>query len=175
MARSTLRGFTLVELAIALAVLGVLMVLGLPQFTSWINNTKIRTAAEGILNGVQLARAEAVRQNLGVQFVLGAQSDWTVNAIGTGGALVAVQSKAGNEGSSTTTLTVTPAGATILTFNSLGRVTSNGDGSASISALDVTSTTVSPETRNMRITVSSGGTVRMCDPHVVAIGDPRGC
>ena len=171
--RPAARGFTLIELAITLAVAGVLTALGLPIFTTWINNTKIRTAAEGMLNGIQIARSEAVRQNLNVQIVFVNQSDWTVSAI-SGGALVPVQSRAGKEGSSNATVAIIPGGADTLTFNSLARVTTNGDGSPSITQIQVGSAAGGADIRNMRITVGAGGNVRLCDPQVAA-PDPRGC
>ena len=64
------RGFSMIELIIALAVLGVLLALAAPSFNAWISNTKIRTAAEVIQSGLQLARAEAVRRNALISFQL---------------------------------------------------------------------------------------------------------
>jgi len=69
------QGFTLVELMIAVAVLGILLSVGVPSFKAWLLNTKIRTTAEAMQNGLQLARAEAVRRNERVRFVIsGAQA-----------------------------------------------------------------------------------------------------
>ena len=164
------RGFTLIEVAITLVVLGVLISLGLPSFTTWINNTKIRTAAESMLNGVQLARAEAVRQNQTMVFILGASGNWTVQT--QAGSVI--QQRPANEGSSNTTLTITPSGATEITFNGLGRVIANGDASASISSITVGSTILSSsQARNMTINIGLGS-VRMCDP-LVSQPDPRAC
>jgi type IV fimbrial biogenesis protein FimT len=176
------RGFTLIEFAISIAVFGVLIALGLPSFTSWINNTKIRTSAEGILNGVQLARAEAVRQNLSVQFVLGGSSGasaWTVNAINADGTLTQVQQRT-SEGSGTSVVGTTPAAATTLTFNGVGRLLATnpppGDSSAPLTQVDVCASAgmLSSDTRKMRILIGTAGNVKMCDPQVAA-GDPRAC
>jgi type IV fimbrial biogenesis protein FimT len=62
------QGVTLVELVIALVILGLLFGYGLPSFSGWIQNAQIRTAAEATQNGLQLARAEAVRRNTQVRF-----------------------------------------------------------------------------------------------------------
>lgn len=63
-------GFSLVELMIAIVILGILISLGLPNFKDWINNTKLRNAAESSLNGLQLGRAEAVRRNMPIALVI---------------------------------------------------------------------------------------------------------
>ncbi|MGH8755835.1 MAG: pilus assembly FimT family protein, partial [Burkholderiales bacterium] len=70
MSPKSLAGFTLIELMIVIAVVGVLLTLGLPEAATWIQNTKIRAKSESISNGLQLARAEAVRRNTRIQFML---------------------------------------------------------------------------------------------------------
>jgi type IV fimbrial biogenesis protein FimT len=62
------RGFTIVEVLISLVVLGVLLALGTPGFVEWLQNQQIRAAAEATLNGLQVARGEAVRRNTPVRF-----------------------------------------------------------------------------------------------------------
>ncbi|BCM26149.1 GspH/FimT family pseudopilin [Methyloradius palustris] len=64
------KGFSLIEIAITLAVLGILIASGIPSLRLWIQSTQVRTAAESIQNGLQLARAEAVRRNANVRFQL---------------------------------------------------------------------------------------------------------
>ena len=170
-------GFSLIELMISVAVLGIMVTLGLPSFTDWINNTKIRTATEAVVNGVQLARTEAVRQNLSVQFALGgtSPSDWTVTAIGSGGALTPLQTRV-NEGSGNAVVAVLPAGATTVTFSGLGRIVANGDASPSLTQIDVCSSAnmAAGTMRKMRVAIGAGGNVKMCDPQV-AVTDSRGC
>jgi len=64
------RGFTLVELMVTIAVLGLLMLATLPSVGVWLRNAEIRTAAESLQSGLQKARAEAVRRNQPVLFSL---------------------------------------------------------------------------------------------------------
>ena len=64
------RGFSLIELIIGLVILAILLALAAPSFSAWIRDTKIRTSAESILNGLQLARGEAVRRNEQIRFQL---------------------------------------------------------------------------------------------------------
>jgi len=66
----TQRGFTIIELMVTVTVLALLMLLAAPSFATWLQNSQIRTATEGIRAGVQLARAEAVRRNTPVRFQL---------------------------------------------------------------------------------------------------------
>jgi len=68
--RSFQRGFTIIEVMITLVVIGVLLALGTPGFVEWLQNQQIRAAAEATLNGLQVARGEAVRRNTPVRFQL---------------------------------------------------------------------------------------------------------
>jgi type IV fimbrial biogenesis protein FimT len=166
----TSRGFTLIELMVALVIFGLLTMLALPQFTSLMANFQIRTASEALLNGLQTARGEAVKRNGAVQLVLGNQTGYSVKIVSTG---EVIRNRSENEGSRTAVITVTPTGATIATFNGLGQLATNPDGSAPIAQLDISSATLTPaDVRPMRIVAASA--VRMCDPQVTA-GDPRAC
>jgi type IV fimbrial biogenesis protein FimT len=65
-----MRGFSLIELIVGMAILGILMSIGIPAFSDWMRNARVRTTAESVLNGLQLARAEAVRRNTTVGLYL---------------------------------------------------------------------------------------------------------
>lgn len=177
--RKIQQGMSLIELGIGLVIVGILIAASLPSFMAWIQNTQIRTASESMLNGLQMARTEAARRNLRVVFTLGSQSDWTVGCLNvTTACPAAIQSRVSGEGSKNASVTVTPAGATQVTFNGIGFVVANSDGSASITQIDVdvpTSILPADESRNLRIAISSGGQVLMCDPSVTTTGDSRKC
>jgi type IV fimbrial biogenesis protein FimT len=88
------RGFTLIELMIGLVLLGVLLVLAMPSFSQMLQNMKLRTTAETILTGLQSARAEALKRNQRVEFLLTADDvdagNWAAlapNAAGPGWAV----------------------------------------------------------------------------------------
>lgn len=184
-------GLSLIELLIAFAIVGILSMLGFGSFSNWTQNQQTRTAAEAILNGMQIARAEAVKRNNTARIVLCnvPDSSWEILAAsGTapqpaaslacpGAVEVAgeerVQDRSSQEGSRNAVVVTTPGGATILTFNSVGRVTNNADGSASITQVDVSN----PKgNRPLRVTISTGGSIRMCDPSLDPVaGDPRRC
>jgi len=165
------RGVTLIELMIGVAIMAILLAIGLPGFNVWIQNTQIRTATESIQNGLQLARAEAVRRNEQVNFILGTGTSWTVSTV----AGTAIQSRPSSEGSVNVIVTVTPAGATTATFNALGRLTNTTTAPTQIE-LDVPTTILAADvSRELRINISSGGQIRSCDPSITATGDPRKC
>jgi type IV fimbrial biogenesis protein FimT len=73
--RFTQSGVTLIELMIGLAIVALVLFLGVPSFAVFLQNTQIRNAAETTLQGLNLARAEAVRLNAPVRFQL--VSDFT--------------------------------------------------------------------------------------------------
>lgn len=174
MRRLSQLGVTLIELMITLAVLAILVVLALPGYTRWIQNSQIRTASDAILNGLQLARAEAVQRNANVVFAFTSGTGWTVNSGST-----VVQTRSAGEGSRNVVRTVAPATATRVTFNGLGRIGPNADASLSIASmvLDVPTTILSAaDSRELTILISTSGQVRLCDPDPgLSAGDPRKC
>jgi type IV fimbrial biogenesis protein FimT len=195
-------GFSLVEIGIALAVLAILIALGAPAFTDWLQNQQTRAAAEATLNGLQIARAEAVRRNGQVRFqfvsdltsgcvVSAANLNWVVSVgdptskcdqpievVPPAVPGPVIQSRSAAEVSPNATVVVTPAGPTpaYVTFNALGGVVSpNADGTAPITQIDISNPAIAVSSgRPLRVVVSAGGSIRMCDPAVVA-PDARAC
>jgi type IV fimbrial biogenesis protein FimT len=176
-------GFTLIEMLIVVAIVALLTTLGIPSFRVWIQNTQIYTAAESAQNGLQKAKAEAVKRNSNVTFaLLGASpvwdSSWIVTDATTG---ATVESRSGGEGSKNVTskgLTVNPltgvattTQATTVTFSNLGGVVANV---ANLGQIDFSSSLTG--TRSLRVTIGIGGNVRMCDPDTsLKTTDPRKC
>jgi type IV fimbrial biogenesis protein FimT len=143
----------------------------------WIQNTRIRTVAESLQNGLQVARSEAVRRNMNVEFILqNANGGWLVQL--QEGA-VFVQRSAG-EGGANVTVTANPQNTTTVTFNGMGRVRpTNAGGTAPFTRLDFDlPATIMPanKTHDLRLTISVGGEIRMCDPGTtLPDDDPRRC
>ena len=170
--RTPPRGFSLIELMIALAVLGIAIMVGLPSYARWIQNSNVRNTSESILQGLQRARSEAIARNISTTFTLGNGALWTVTDITTAPNTVIETRPAGEIQASITlsVLPVPPAGVLVptstLTFNGLGMVIPNADTSASITQVDVsTSALTSTDRRPLRITIGAGGILRLCDPH----------
>lgn len=170
-------GFTLVEILITITVMGILIMLAMPSFGEWLQNQQLRAGADASLNGLQVARAEAIRRNLAVQIVFAADSTaWAVTEAASG---TAIQSRTQQEGSPNAVLAATPAGATTVTFTPLGATTTNLDGSPRITRLDISNTKggacqPAGPMRCLALIVQGGGSVKMCDP-LVASPDARAC
>ncbi len=131
-------GVTIIELLIGIALLALLVGMGVPTFRSWIQNSQVRTAADAVINGVQLARAEAIRRNKPVEFDPArreptGRSCWSAPAR-------RLQERKGSAGSKNAVFNATPAGADRVTFNPIGAPAgSNQDGSFPIQQIDITS------------------------------------
>lgn len=185
-------GVSLVELVIALSIGAFLILAGAPNFREWIQNTQIRNAAESIQNGLAAARAEAVRRNSAVRFQLtttltntcelsAAGANWVVSLADPAGkcatpASDTVEPRIIQVSSSTESYAnaSVAAGQSVFTFNGWGMLTTPA---ASINVSNPTGgacVTSSGKMRCLRITVSSTGQVRMCDP-ARSSSDPEGC
>jgi type IV fimbrial biogenesis protein FimT len=136
------RGMTLIEVMIAVTLAVILLALGMPSFFTGMQNRQIRTAADAIQNGLQVARNEALRRNRAVRFSLGTQSSWTVGCSTPDPAIVdgqetcpaLIRTRSGQEGSAnaqiqplqmvagSTIEAATPVFTGDITFTPLGRV-----------------------------------------------------
>ena len=169
-------GMSLIELLIGFVLVGVLLGFGVPTFSAWLQNLQVRNAAEAILTGLQLARANAVQRNKSVTFSMaGPNSSWTVT-IDSPDAFIGepamIESRTAAEG--TVNAVVATTNPTI-TFDGLGKTNL-----AAAALIQVTNPTggACQDTGPMRclnVAVSVGGQIKMCDPKVVTAGDSRAC
>jgi len=190
------RGVTLIELMIGIVIFSTLLGLAAPSFTVWLQNSQIRSAAESLQHGLQVAHATAIQRNTVVWFrLVSALNDsctvapdganWVVSIDDPAGACSTapsdktapriVQSRSGAESSRNATVAAETAS---IGFNGLGRrVTTT---SAATLKIDVANPTGGEcnarggDMRCLRLSVSVGGQIRMCDP--AALNDSaRGC
>ncbi len=159
---------------IVLAIAMIVILLGIPSYRAWMQNTQIYNGAESTLSGLQKAKAEAVKQNVNIQFVLGTNPPWQIQV--PGGTVIEAST---NEGAKNVTATATPSGATTVTFSNLGGIAANADGSASLTQIDFNSALLPTTSRNLRVMIGVNGVgsgIRMCDPSTsLATTDPRRC
>jgi type IV fimbrial biogenesis protein FimT len=202
------RGFSMIEVAVSMAVMGILMASVAPSVSIWMGNTRIRNTAESIMTGLQKARAEAVRRNQTVRFSMVSLTnpkvlDNTCTLSATGGSWVvstgSPTNKCATAPSTSDTLMLVDAhpvgdggdgvsvsakqsdgttGATSVAFNAFGQVISGTDaltGSNPIASISVVSSTSNSEYRQLKLVVSTGGRVVMCDQAVTDATDTRYC
>jgi type IV fimbrial biogenesis protein FimT len=167
-------GVTAIELLVGVAILAIASSIAVPSYTQFIANSQIRSTTESIRNGLQVARAEAVKRNAIVAFTLnGADNSWvvgcpTVNA----NCPATIQTKTAKEGGSAT-VTVAITGANTISFTNLGNVT-NTAGQLSVVNVD-NSSIPAVNSKDLRVRVGAGGNVRVCDPNVSTTTDSRYC
>jgi type IV fimbrial biogenesis protein FimT len=190
--RSAQRGFSLVELATAITIVAILMMLGMPSFSEYIANARLGTMAQSFFSGLSLARSEAIRRNAPVQFamtndpvVAGIENtlnadvtgrNWVIRTSASGAAPFdspPIETKSGLEGGGTIPRVTVNAVAPIVTFDGLGAATT-GIGTISIQNPAAGLCAPAGPVRCWNVVVAAGGQVRLCDP-AASVGDSRAC
>ena len=170
-ARQT-KGFTLIELMLAVGILGILTAIAVPSFRQMLRNYEVRGAAEAMAGGMSRARAEAVSRNASVQFVLGAGTSWTVALVSA--PAVSLDSRVSTDSPNAAMIAIASdlaTAATTLTFNNIGLLVGNADASQSLGRVSVTAPGANEA---LRVEVRAGGSTRVCDPNL-PIGNARAC
>jgi type IV fimbrial biogenesis protein FimT len=72
------RGFTLIEIAVVLVILGLMLVAVMPSVGVWMRNTQVRNTASSMLAGLAQARNEAIRRNVPIRFSMVSLTNSTV-------------------------------------------------------------------------------------------------
>ncbi|MGR4868656.1 GspH/FimT family pseudopilin [Variovorax sp. LARHSF232] len=176
-------GFTLIEMMVTLVLLAILFTLAMPSFSAWIRNSKVRTVADSLQNGLRLAQAEATRRNRQVVFTLTNDSptatahtpatngaNWSLNTVAayTNDPVAFIEAGVLTDVASGVQIT----GPAAICFNAMGRMVDNpapGFGSVACSSTNQTyqvgfASSTDGVDRPLRVTVKLGGQVRMCDP-----------
>lgn len=76
-------GFTLIEVMVVIAIVGIFITIAAPSFTSFINTMRIKSASFDLVNDLNLARSEAIKRNADVVVVRldagGWQGGWRID------------------------------------------------------------------------------------------------
>ena len=64
------KGFTLIELTVTLAVLGIMAAISIPSYFSWLPRHRLQTSVRHIYDDMNMARSRAVKTNadIGIEF-----------------------------------------------------------------------------------------------------------
>lgn len=167
-------GFSLIELMIAVAVLGILIAYAVPAFSVMIANRQVRTAAEALSAGLQQARLGAVQRNELVELILTNSTidpsdpgqvlastsgkSWLARIRQTPGTYSAADFIAGRSVAEGASSLVIEATSSSFVFNGMGRLTGTPLALASINI------THPSADRSLRVTVTNSGSPRLCDP-----------
>jgi len=187
---------------VAIAIVAIMLGLGVPSITGYIESAKLNSAAQGYLSGVQMARSTAIRQNLLTEFVLTDTpvqtanlanalaeapngQNWVVRAVDPAQpptTFVLIESKSANESSANATQSVeivglgAPAAFTgIVPFNGFGGTADNNNYTFRLRNLRGGACAPAGPMRCPTILVPAGGLARICDEQVSITTDSRGC
>jgi type IV fimbrial biogenesis protein FimT len=186
------RGFTLIELLFGIAMIAVLLGLGAPAFGTFLQNARLGTRSKSFYTGLQLARSEAIRRNLPVEFALtdtpvntanlenvavtGANGhNWVVRVQpAASAAYQLIEAKSALEGGDLASLQVLST-ADIISFNGTG-----GTADGAVQRIDISNPAgglcvPAGPMRCWSVVVGAGGQIRLCDPSVATLGDTRHC
>jgi type IV fimbrial biogenesis protein FimT len=184
-------GFTLIELSVGLVILGLLMAFGAPAFNTFLQNAKLGTRAKSFYSGLQLARTEAIRRNLPVEFVLtdtpvdtanfenvaassAAGRNWLVRVQDSASApYELLEAKSALEGGDMNNLQVLSSADGVV-FNGAGGPADGAPQQLDISNPAAGACAPAGPLRCWRVRVTAGGQIRLCDP-LAGAGDSRAC
>lgn len=183
-------GFTLLELVVTMSIFAILVALGVPSMRLWIVNTRVRSVADSLQNGLRMAQAESLRRSRQTVFYLTNNGTyWAVNTIPLIGSVAEATDFIGSGEVSAINSGVTVGNATdtAVCFNSVGRLTANAAtgiagavcnlpnppvGSPPVSMFSITAPGAD---HPLNVRVALGGQVHLCDPNKSLSTEPDGC
>jgi type IV fimbrial biogenesis protein FimT len=113
-------GFTLAEMLIVVAILGILSAIAAPSMADMIRTQRLRTAAFDIFAALTLARSESIKRNVPVTITPTGGTDWAQGWTTKDANNNVLQNQAAYNSCGTCTMT----GPAVVTYASSGRVSS---------------------------------------------------
>jgi prepilin-type N-terminal cleavage/methylation domain-containing protein len=80
------QGFTLIEIMVVVAIMGIFSMIAIPNFISWLPRHRLSLAAQDVASGLIKARSRAVKDNTVVVFGQTGNSFWAFADDGAGSA-----------------------------------------------------------------------------------------
>lgn len=189
-------GFTLIELMVGITIAAILLALGAPAMSNYLQRAKLGAVTQSLQSSLQGARTEAIRRNQRVDFITinvapssavansptpaGAGQNWLVRAPdpASSGNFTLLDARAAGEGNGSPgapSIVLQPDGAFtgMISFDGFGRTV--GSVGHQINVVHTASgCAASSPVACQAVYVSPGGKVATCSPTVVA-GDSRAC
>jgi len=187
------RGFTIVEVLVSIGIVALVLMFAAPSAATWIQNTRLRTAAESVVTCLTTARLEAIKRNTVVscQMTDPNSTAWNVclyDAINnvcltTTGAVLAQRDASEDNGITTLGIDTTASSSALgsgynvpgsATFDSFGRLASTAPSNAM--RVDIRNTQLAnADERRLVVFITLGGQIHMCDPKLAYPANPQGC
>jgi type IV fimbrial biogenesis protein FimT len=172
-------GFSIIELTVALTIACILLALGAPSVSGYLQNARLGTMAQSFYGGLQTARAEAVKSNQSVAFVMTntslesstfstvvpsatGQNWWVYTLNPDGSPASAVESKSTNSGE-LGGVAISASSPTFI-FTGLGAASAAATSGISITNPALGACTPAGPVRCWNVIVSVGGQIRLCSP-----------
>lgn len=188
-------GYSLLEMMVVVAIMGVLMAIAVPSCQTYLVNNQVRTAAEMFLGSVMQAKAEASARNAQVQLFrttsgpddvetavavapAGTSAPGWMVRTGAAGARTYVDGKLlAEDGQSKVDIT---GFSEIVIFNSLGGRDADVTTPTPVATFSFTSPLngacmPAGPVRCLDVRITATGRAKLCDPSVSTATDPRAC
>ncbi len=174
--RAPSTGFTLIELSVALTIACILLALGAPSVSGYLQNARLGSMAQSFYGGLQTARTEAIKQNQGVELVMTntpldsatpdavnpnpAGPNWMVRVSSTPASGIEWKAMNRNDQGS---VAIAASGA-VFAFDGLGQPASGAVGGIAFTNPGMGLCSPAGPVRCWDVIVSTGGQIRLCSP-----------
>lgn len=153
------KGFTLVELLIAIVIIGILAAVGVPSFQALMDKKRLQGAADNVLADLRYVQSESVKQNRDITVTFTEGSSWAYSfspALSAG-----VTASGGNyRGTSMVVFTASD----VITFEAKRSTVSQAPASGALKAIELTSA----NGLKLGIEIDAGSRMGICTASAVA-------
>lgn len=177
------RGFTLIEMLVSVALIGILSAAVLPGFQTFLSGQKLNAASNNAYTAMQFAKAAAIQQNASMTVLFNkGTGQWCIfnRLVEATGTTCNMSSNTLDNGvvrkyvdplPANIQIASVPSAAAQITYDSLGRVVPNPDGSATLTGLAFTLANDASKATTVQL---ANGLIRLCDAKK-STGDPQAC